>query len=350
MNAKQILSGLIFISIAALGIFAIARHRSTATEPSESDDAPTQTVVTVQTGALKIATLHRYVQGYGTVGPAPATTNAPSADAVLSASVAGVITKVAVVQGQHVEKGDLLMELNSGTATVEYATQQLQRQKSLYAQQNTSLKNLQDAELQLALLRVTSPLSGTVTHLNVRAGQAVDLTTAVAEVIDLDRLAVNAEIPVTDAAELKPGEPVEILTEPPVNTEISFISPDVNASNATVLVRALVNAGSALRPGQFVILRAVTAVHTNVLAAPAECVVTDDDGKSFIALIKGDEAARTPVQTGLREEGLVEISAPELKSGDVVATVGAYGLPEKTKIIVQTNSVDAAPADSAKAQ
>jgi membrane fusion protein (multidrug efflux system) len=233
---------------------------------------------------------------------------------------------------------------------VEYATEQLERQKTLYAQQNTSLKNLQDAELQLALLRVTSPLSGTVTHLNVRAGQAVDLTTAVAEIIDLDRLAVNAEIPVIDAVELKPGEPVEILTEPPVNTVISFISPDVNTSNATVLVRALVDAGSGLRPGQFVKLRAVTAVHTNALAAPAECVVTDDEGKSFVALVKGDQAARTPVQTGLREDEWVEISSPELKAGDTVVTVGAYGLPEKTKIVVQTNSVDPTPVNSSAAQ
>ncbi len=350
MNAKQILSGLAFISIAALGIFAITRHRSEATAPSESEDSATPTVVTVQTGALKLATLHHYVQCYGTIGPAPATSNAPSADAVLSASTPGVVTRVTVVQGQRVEKGDLLMELNSGTATFEYATQQLERQKILYAQQNSSLKNLQDAELQLALLRVTSPLSGTVIHLNVRVGQAVDLTTEVAEVIVLDRLVVNAEIPVSDAADLKPGEPVEILTEPPVNTVISFISPDVNTSNATVLVRALVDAGSGLRPGQFVPLRVVTAVHTNALAAPAECVVTDDDSKSFVALVKGDEAVRTPIQTGLREGGWVEIIAPDLKPGDAIVTVGAYGLPEKTKIVVQNNSGEAPPSDSAKAK
>jgi hypothetical protein len=36
----------------------------------------------------------------------------------------------------------------------------------------------------------------------------------------------------------------------------------------------------------------------------------------------------------LRENGWVEIEAPELKAGDVVVTVGAYGLPEKTKIHV----------------
>ena len=49
---------------------------------------------------------------------------------------------------------------------------------------------------------------------------------------------------------------------------------------------------------------------------------------------------RTPVQTGLRENGWVEIAAPDLKAGDTVVTVGAYGLPEKTKIRIQNSSGD----------
>jgi len=122
-----------------------------------------------------------------------------------------------------------------------------------------------------------------------------------------------------------------------VTTELSFVSPNVDRGNGTVLVRALLPAG-ALRPGQFVPLRIVTAVHTNCLATPADSVVTDENGKSVIALVKGDEATQTPVQTGLRENGWVEIAAPEIKAGDIVVTVGAYGLPEKTKISVQNSS------------
>jgi multidrug efflux pump subunit AcrA (membrane-fusion protein) len=122
-----------------------------------------------------------------------------------------------------------------------------------------------------------------------------------------------------------------------VTTGLSFVSPNVDKNNDTVLVRALLPAGGALRPGQFVPLRIVTAVHTDCLAAPSESVVTDESGKSVIGLVKGDEAAQTPVQTGLRENGWIEIAAPELKAGDAVVTVGAYGLPRKTKIRVQNS-------------
>jgi membrane fusion protein (multidrug efflux system) len=314
---------------------------------ADTDDTSTAeekiaTEVSVQTGKITTATLYGYIQGFGTIETAPATADQPAAGAQLGAPSAGVVTKVDVIEGQHVEKGDVLVELNSQAAEAE-----VERQKQLYAQQNSSLKSLQDAEAQLALLRITAPISGTVARVNVKTGQAVDLTTVVAEVMDLNRLAVSAEIPATEAKDLKPGNPLEVLTKPPVTAELLFVSPNVNRDNDTVLVRALLPKDSGLRPGQFVSLHIVTVAHTNCLAAPIESVVTDEGGKSVIALVKGDEAMQIPVQTGLRENGLVEVEAPELKAGEVVVTVGAYGLPEKTKIRVQNSSGDETSTNSA---
>ena len=306
---------------------------------ADADDKPATeekvaTEVAVHIGKITSATLHGYVQGYGMIEPAPSTAGQPAAGAQLAAPSAGVVTKVNVIEGQHVEIGDVLVELNSLAAEAE-----VQRQKELFAQQNTSLKNLQAAEAQLALLRVTAPLSGTVARVNVKPGQAVDLTTVVAEVMDLNRLAVSAEIPSAEAVDLKSGNSVEVLTKRPVKTDLLFVSPNVDKNNDTVLIRALLPKDSGLRPGQFVSLRIVTAVHTNCLAVPVESIVTDEGGKSVLALVKGSEATQMPVQTGLRENGLVEVEAPELKEGDVVVTVGAYGLPEKTQIRVQNTSV-----------
>jgi multidrug efflux pump subunit AcrA (membrane-fusion protein) len=50
--------------------------------------------------------------------------------------------------------------------------------------------------------------------------------------------------------------------------------------------------------------------------------------------VAGNQATQIPVKTGLREGGLVEVEGAGLKEGDTVVTVGAYGLPEKTKIHV----------------
>jgi len=319
---------------------------ATELKPAGADEDAVPPVVSVQTNALKTATLQRYVRGYGTVEPAPATTNAPAASASLAAPLAGVVTKVAVVEGQHVEKGDLVVELNSGTLTVENAAQEVARQRQLYAQQNTSLRNLQNAEAQLALLRVIAPLSGTVVRVNVKPGQSVDLPTVVAEVMDLNRLVAAAAIPAAQAGELKAGNPVELLTEPVVTTELAYISPTVDTSSDTVLVRVLLPPGAGLRPGQFVPLRIVTAVHTNCLVAPAEGVLTDESGQSVIVMVKGSEATQTAVQTGLRENGWVEVAAPGLRAGDPVVSVGAYGLPGTTKIRVPNAAGGETPANS----
>jgi len=348
MNRKKIIS---ILAAACCGIILIGATRAMAdADDAAAADEKVATVVSVQTGKITTATLYGYVSGYGMVEPAPATADQPAASAQLASPSAGVVTKVNVVEGQQVAKGDVLAELNSGTTTAENAEQEVERQKKLYAQQNTSLKNLQDAEAQLALLQVTAPLSGTVARVNVKPGQAVDLTTVVAEVMDLNRLAVSTEIPSAEANDLKPGNPVEILTTPPVTTELLFVSPNVDTANDTVLVRALLPVSSGLRPGQFVSLRIVTAVHTNCLAAPAESVVTDENGSSVIAVVKGDEATQMPVQTGLRENGLVEVSAPELKPGDTVVTVGAYGLPGKTKITIQNSAGDETSTNSPAAK
>jgi len=327
----------IVVVAAGLGVYALIKSHG---PEAATDEETTPSVVTVQVGTLTNVTLHRYVEGYGMVEPAPATAEQPAAGTMLAAPVAGVVARVNVIAGQQVKKGDVLAELNSGAMTVDSAEQEVERQKQLYAQQNTSLKNLQGAEAQLASLRVVAPLSGTVTRVNVKAGESVDVNTVVAEVIDLNRLAVSAAIPAAEAKDLKTGEDVQVLTDPPVTATLAFISPAVDAASGTVLTRATLAADSGLRPGQFVQLKIVTAVHANCLAAPAESVVTDEDGKSVIALVKGDEAAQTSAQTDLRENGWVEISGTGLKAGDSVVTVGAYGLPEKTKIRLLSSATD----------
>jgi membrane fusion protein (multidrug efflux system) len=343
MNRKKIIPSLVVVCGGLLWLGATCAMADADDTPAAEEKVITE--VAVQTGKITTATLHGYVQGYGMIETAPATADQPAAGAQLAAPSAGVVTKVNVVEGQSVTKGDVLVELNSQAAEAE-----VERQKKLYAQQNTSLKNLQEAEAQLDMLRVTAPLSGTVARVGVKPGQAVDLTTVVAEVMDLNRLAASAEIPSAEAKDLKSGEALEILAEPPVATDILFVSPSVNKDNDTVLVRALLPKDSGLRPGQFVSLRIVTAVHTNCLAAPVASVVTGDDGKSVIALVKGGEAWQMTVKTGLRENGLVEVAAPEIKDGDVVVTVGAYGLPEKTKISVQNSSGDEMSTNSSDAK
>ncbi|MBU6400648.1 MAG: efflux RND transporter periplasmic adaptor subunit [Verrucomicrobia bacterium] len=354
MRGKRILIGLAVVLVGG-GLVALVRliHGG---GPVEAEEA-TPTIVSVQTGHLQRMTLRGYVSGFGTVSPAPAVEGQSPAMALVAPSVPGVVREADVVAGQQVRQGDTLVVLDTRAAAValerarravEFARQTAERQRELFAAHNTSARNLQDAEAQLAiaqadlaaartqvaLLRITAPLSGTVTRLDVRPGEAVDLTTTVAEIIDLERLVVQAEIPSAEAKSLKAGQPVQVLTEPPVATALAYVSPAVDATNNTVRVRVPLPTHSGLRPGEFVRLRVVTAEHANCLAAPAASVVQDEAGRQVVAVVKGEEAAQVPVTTGLREGGWVEVQAQGLTPDATVVTVGAYGLPQQTKIRV----------------
>ena len=331
MKRKQIIIGSVIVLCFGLGIYALVKLPRASSDVDDEGGSPggVPSVVSVQTGTLQRLTLHRYVTGYGTVEAAPATADQPAAGAQLAAPSAGIVVKVKVVEGQHVEKGDLLVDLS-----LDSIKQEVERQKKLYAQHNTSLKALQEAQTQLALQQVISPVSGTVTRLNAKAGEVVDVNTVVAEVVDLNRLAVSAQIPAAEATDLKTGQEVQVLTQPPVTATLSSVSPAVDPKNGTVPAWASLPADSGLRPGQFVPLKIVTSVRTDCLAAPEESVVTDIHGQSVISVVKGGEAAQTPVQPGFRENGWVEVAGEGLKEGDAVVTVGAYGLPDKAKIQV----------------
>ena len=349
MKSRILIAGGLLALGTALGAFALRSH---GVAPSASPAAATSSgpVISVQVGELRRMTLHRYVTGYGVVAPAPATQHQPAAAAAIAAPVTGVVTRVFITAGQRVRRGQLLMELNSASTTEAYAAQEVARLRRLYAEHNASLKALQNAEAQLALLRVTAPLSGTVVSVTVKAGTAVDASTVLAEVIDLERLIVRTSIPETDALELKLGEPLQLLGAVPLSTTLAYVSPTINSSDGTVVAWASLPPHGGLRSGQFVGLRIVTATARDALVAPSESVIrTAVGGSGVLSVVRGHEAIRVPVKTGLREDGWVQVSGPGLAPGTRVVTVGAYGLPTRTAIQIQSTSAGPPAAESTPA-
>jgi membrane fusion protein (multidrug efflux system) len=324
------------------------------------------TEVPVHVGKITRATLHAYVSAYGMVEPEPASVGKAAASARLASPIAGVVAEANCVEGQRVEKGAVLFRLDArvadvaverAKAVVEFAEKSLARQKKLLEIEGTSLKLLQESEQQLnaarnelaaaqaqrALLTITAPLAGTVVRVNAKPGEAVDLTTVLAELIDLERLVVTANIPSVDLAALKVGQLVELsagrasahssASSGITNATLSFIGAQVDPKTDTALVRITVPANAGLRPGQFVSVRIVSDERRDRLAVSVESVVKTDDGIA-IAIVEGDKATQRRVKVGLRDGGLVEIDGDGLKEGMAVVTKGAYGLPKETKIRV----------------
>lgn len=333
---------LVLVPAALIGVAWFVWHGPAGEQAAEPEPA---TEVAVHVGKIARTTLRAYVTAYGVVEPAPAG-DKPAASASVAPSVAGVVVAVNCVEGQRVGQGEVLFQLDSRAAdvAVEYAEKSVARQKRLIQIEGTSEENLQNAEQQLraarvqqALLRVRSPLAGTVTRVNVKAGEAVDLSTVLAVVADLGRLVVSANVPSAELAALEVGQPAEVVLEDgasPLTGSLDFVSPQVDARTGTAEVRITLPSGSSARPGQFVNVRIVSAEHADSLVVPVESVAKDEEGASVISIVEGDRARQRRVRTGIRDDGLVEVAGEGLQAGMTVVTEGAYALPAETKVRV----------------
>jgi membrane fusion protein (multidrug efflux system) len=313
--------------------------------------------VAVHVGAVTRATLHRYVEAYGRVEPAPPGEGMPPARAIIGAPVGGLLTGIDCAEGQRVREGATLFELDSRSAKVaaarartalEYAERTLERHRELLEAGGVSQRAVQDAEqardaardelaaaeTQLELLRITAPVAGTVVRIDAALGQPVEPNTVLAEIIDLDRLVVEAGVPNIEAIDLAPGQRVELAADGSVLGPLVFIGGKVDPAAGTVVIRAALSAGSQWRPGQFLELRVVAGEHPDCLVVPVASVVTREGEGSWVMVVDGDTAVRTPVTVGFVEDGMVEISGPGIGEGTVIVTDDAYGLPPEAKIRV----------------
>ena len=313
-------------------------------EPAE--ERKPEAEVPVHVATINRATLHRYVTAYGPVEPDP------KASARVAPAVAGVVAGVKCVEGERVEKGALLFQLDSRAAdvAVAFAEKSVERQRKLAKVDGTSQKALQDAEQALAtarteqaLLQVQSPLAGVVTKINTKVGEAADLSTVLGEVVDLDRLVVSANVASSELADVQAGQAAEVLpadSTNAVNTSLVYASPQVDAKTGAGLVRALLPPNSGLRPGQFAKLRIVAEEHKDCLAVPVASVAKDATGGSFVALVEGEKAILKPVKVGLRDGDLVEVSGEGLEADKTVVTGGAYGLIMTQQFATKIRVVD----------
>ena len=311
----------------------------------------------VHVGKISRATLHRFVTAYGAVEPEPAGAGRIPADAEVASPVAGVVAHIDCHEGQRLAKGTVLFRLDSRVADVAFekakkalafAEENFERQKKLLPvegtskkayleaeqQLNTARSELAAAETDLALLKIQAPLAGMVVKINIEPGEAVELNTVLATIIDLDRLVAAVNVPSREATLLKVGQSAQFDTAGTVPGVVVYIGSKVDDKTDTLPVRISIPAGGGFHPGQFLSVRIICEEHANCLAVPEAAAISDSVGgeSGTIVLVEGDKAVRKPVKLGLREAGLVEVAGEGLKEGLVIVTEDAYAVPGDAKI------------------
>lgn len=224
--------------------------------------------------------------------------------AVIMPQVDGQITQIFVHSGDRVQDGAALVEIDplkqqatvkslesaraAQRAQLALAKQQYQRAEGLASAGVVSKQDLDQAkttldaaqaqmdaldaqvreqEVQLHYYRVVAPRAGIVGDIPVRVGDRVTSQTQLTTVDQPGTLEAYIYVPVERSSQLKMELPVQILdsnAKVQSSTRVSFISPQVDNSTQTVLVKARIeNGNDALRQSQFIRARIVWGTHQN---------------------------------------------------------------------------------------
>ena len=299
--------------------------------------------------------------------------------AVIMPQVDGIITQIRVHSGERVAAGQAVMEIDplkqqstvrglesartAQQATLSWTKQQYERAKGLaeagvvskqdldQAKSNTDAAQAQmdsldaqvhEQEVQLHYYKVVSPRAGIVGDVPVHVGDRVTTSTQLTTVDQPGGLEVYVFVPIEHSSQLKMNLPVQILDgEGKVlgDSHVSFISPQVDTTTQTVLVKArIANGNDALRQSQFIRARVVWGTHS----APEVPIlaVSRLGGQYFAFVAEGQNggsylAKQKPLTIGQTVGNNYEVQ-DGIKPGDKIIVSGTQFLLDGVPVIPQS--------------
>jgi RND family efflux transporter MFP subunit len=298
--------------------------------------------------------------------------------AVIMPQVEGQIVKIEVRSGDHVVPGAELMQIDPAKqkatvsslehsraaqqATLEWAQQQYDRANGLYgagvvskqdldqakstldaaqAQLRSLDAQLQEQQVQLRYYRVTAPTVGIVGDIPVRVGDRVTTTTQLTTIDKPGSLEAYVYIPVERSAHLKLDMPVQIVDSTGnviADSRVSFISPQVDDTTQTVLIKArIANNEDKLRHLQFIRARVVWGTHDGPVVPIL--AVSRIGGQYFAFVAEEQDGKLVAHQKPLRVGDMVGndyIVLDGIKAGDKVIVSGTQYLVDGAPVTPQS--------------
>jgi len=299
--------------------------------------------------------------------------------AVIMPQVEGQVTQILVHSGERVEAGQAMVAIDplkqqatvksqesaraAQEANLSWAKKQYERAQGLsaagviskqdldqakatvdtaQAQMDALDANVREQEVQLHYYKVVALKSGIVGDIPVHVGDRVTTSTVLTTIDQPGSLEVYVYVPIEHSAQLKMNLPVQVLdSEAKVlaDSRITFISPQVDNSTQTVLVKAqIANGNDALRQLQFIRARVVWGTHRNpevpILAVSRLAgqyfafVAEPQNGGAFVARQK-------PLKIGQTVGNDYEVQ-DGIKPGDKVIISGTQFLLDGAPVIPQS--------------
>jgi len=182
------------------------------------------------------------------------------------------------------------------------------------------------------VISLTAPLSGLVTHVDIRLGDPIDPERAVLEITDLSEVFAVARVPEHQAGRLKPGTLAHIkvaaLPNEKFDGELLRFGTSADKESGTIdAIFRLPNTGGQLRSDMRAEFSIVMSKRSNVVSVP-RAALQGEGGNRFVYVKDFDLEngfIKTPVIVGEINDRFVEITNGMLPADEVV-TRGAYSL------------------------
>lgn len=218
-----------------------------------------------------------------------------------------------------------LVALQAQAEDVEYTAAQAQAQRVALA----------SSQQRLSETKIYAPIAGVVTTRLGQIGQIVSSGisnvgggTAIMTLADLSHIYVLASVDESDIGQVREGQPVHITADafPGENfkgTVVRIAPKGVEESNVvTFEVKIEVSGPNSklLKPAMTTNVEIITAHRDNALKIPAEAIISDKHGGTFVRVpqpTQGAKPARVPVTIGLNNGTEAEVMSG-LKRGDSV--------------------------------
>jgi membrane fusion protein, multidrug efflux system len=273
----------------------------------------------------------------------------PNESVEIKSEMEGMIESVHFEEGQRVNKGDLLAQLDESKiraalaqaqANFKLSTATLERSQQLYEKQMISHQEydqaasaaaVDDAALHLRKrelrdAQLLAPFDGVAGVRVISPGQVIERNTVLTRVVAIDPVKVEFNIPERYLRQLNIGQQVaiQLAAYPGERFEgsVYFIAPELDPQMRTVAVRARIpNVDGRLRPGMFASLDLTLNVRDEAVVVPETALIPQGD-KIIVFIVDEDGNAQIrPVRTGFRMNGLVEITEG-LEGGEGVIIEG----------------------------
>jgi len=186
------------------------------------------------------------------------------------------------------------------------------------AQERLASANVESARIQLSYTRIRAPIGGVVASVATQEGETVAASFAAptfVNIIDLDRLEVQAFVDETDIGRIQEGQAawfsVDSYPAEEFEGEITAIFPKAviqdNVVNYVVTIRITDRKGRVLRPEMTAAVTIILEPRADVLAVPATAVARDRSERYVMVMNDGPPVRRT-VQVGWTQGGWTEIT------------------------------------------